>query len=83
MDSAFWQSVLPICRFEAGALTSLELHPVTLGLNRPRTERGEPALAGSEEGAAILDRLGELSAPFGTKLTIEKAGTRVVGRVKI
>jgi poly-gamma-glutamate capsule biosynthesis protein CapA/YwtB (metallophosphatase superfamily) len=83
MDSAFWQSVLPICRFEGGVLTSLELHPVTLGLNRPRTERGEPALAGSEEGAAILDRLGELSAPFGTKLTVEKAGTRVVGRVKI
>jgi poly-gamma-glutamate capsule biosynthesis protein CapA/YwtB (metallophosphatase superfamily) len=82
-NPAFWQTVLPICRFEAGALVSLELHPVTLGLGRPRTERGEPALAGAEEGAAILDRLGELSAPFATQLTIAKTGNRVVGRLKL
>ncbi|MDB4893791.1 MAG: poly-gamma-glutamate biosynthesis protein [Firmicutes bacterium] len=82
-DTAFWQSVLPICKFEGGKLAALELHPITLGLARPRTERGEPTLAGSEEGTAILDRLAQLSAPFGTRLTVEKAGNRVMGRVTL
>jgi poly-gamma-glutamate capsule biosynthesis protein CapA/YwtB (metallophosphatase superfamily) len=82
-NPAFWQAVVPICRFEDGVLRSVALHPITLGLEASRTERGAPVLAGAEEGAAILAGLAGLSAPYGTVIEVERVGERVVGRIKL
>lgn len=82
-DPRFWESVVPVCRFAGGRVTSIELHPVTLGLGQPRTRRGEPGLAQAADGEKVLNQLAELSAPFGTGIRIEKRGERVVGLVEL
>lgn len=81
-DPAFWQTVLPICRFRGGQLVAMELHPITLNLERGRTQRGIPALASPEEGQTILAQLARLCEPFGTTIAIETRGARVIGRLK-
>jgi len=82
-DRRFWQSVLPVMRYEGGRLASLELHPIELGLDRPRPERGVPRLAGSDEGREILAGLAALSAPFGTQIDVVVDGGRAIGRVRL
>jgi poly-gamma-glutamate capsule biosynthesis protein CapA/YwtB (metallophosphatase superfamily) len=82
-DPAFWEGVLPVCRFEDGVCREIALHPVELGLPRPRPERGCPRLAGEEHGRRILADLAELSAPLGTAIRVERHGTRSVGRVAL
>ena len=70
-DASAWQSVIAECRFSNGALAEMQLAPVQLnaeGVDGDLTTRGRPSLAHGAEAAAILDRLSELSAPFGTKI---------------
>jgi poly-gamma-glutamate capsule biosynthesis protein CapA/YwtB (metallophosphatase superfamily) len=70
-DASAWQSVIAECRFSGGALAEMRLTPVQLnaeGVDGDATTRGRPSLARGAEAAAILDRLGELSAPFGTRI---------------
>jgi poly-gamma-glutamate synthesis protein (capsule biosynthesis protein) len=69
-EPRFWETVVPICSFADGKLSSLEIHPVTLGLGQARHLRGRPRLATGEEAARILDRFASLSEPFGTHLEI-------------
>jgi poly-gamma-glutamate capsule biosynthesis protein CapA/YwtB (metallophosphatase superfamily) len=83
VDRRIWQTALPICRLEDGRFTSIELHPVKISLECPRGQRGVPGLASAEEGEEILDHWAQLSAAFGTKLSIEKTGPRAVGRVAL
>ncbi|WP_138005631.1 CapA family protein [Halalkalirubrum salinum] len=80
-DSAFWESVLPVCEFdtETGDLESIELHPIELGHELPRPQRGRPLIAEGETAAKILEDLIEFSAPYGTKISVE--GNR--GRINI
>jgi poly-gamma-glutamate capsule biosynthesis protein CapA/YwtB (metallophosphatase superfamily) len=78
-DARFWECALPICTFEDGALTGIELHPVTLGHGRPRSRRGTPSLAASDDAQRILGYLGELSQPFGTEISVRNG----VGEVKV
>lgn len=72
-DSAFWESVLPVCTFdtETGNLDSMRLYPLNLGHENPRPRRGRPLSADGERATAILDHLAELSKPYGTTLTVE------------
>ena len=80
-DIRFWQSVLPVCRYEDLRLKSIDLYPVELRLGAPhRAQRGEPHLADAAMGADILKRLAEMSEPYGFKISIEPVGERVVGR---
>lgn len=76
-----WQSVLPMCNFNDGVLTGMDLHPVTLGLSDPRTRRGEPRLAPAAEGRGILAGLAEVSGPLGVSIDVADCGAHVVGRV--
>jgi poly-gamma-glutamate capsule biosynthesis protein CapA/YwtB (metallophosphatase superfamily) len=82
-DPRFWQSVLPICRYEGRDLRSIDLHPIELALGRGRGERGVPRLAGLAEGYAILAGLANLSEPFGTRIEVTEENGRVVGHVSI
>ena len=76
----FYETVLPVCQFENGKLAAMDLYPVVLGRTAPRTHRGDPELAGADEGRAILQFIGAVSLPFGLKVDIVPCGDRVVGK---
>jgi hypothetical protein len=78
-DPVYWESVVPRCRFEGGTLAEVTLHPVDLGRQRPRPDRGSPRLASPEHGRAVLGRLGELCAPYGCRIAVEQRGGYAVG----
>jgi poly-gamma-glutamate synthesis protein (capsule biosynthesis protein) len=79
-DPIFWESVLASPVFEDGALDHVVLHPVTLGYGLDRPQRGRPMLANAEDGRRIIERLGELSRPYGTTVRYDSA--RNVGIVE-
>ena len=75
----FWfESVVPVCVFSAHRLQMIKLYPITIEPNA-RDRSGIPSTAGSERGRAILERLKELSAAFGTKVEISDG----VGLVRV
>lgn len=63
-----WESVVPLVRFEDGALASVELHPITLGFGLPRPQRGRPLLASGELARKIIGDVQEYSAEYGTEI---------------
>jgi poly-gamma-glutamate synthesis protein (capsule biosynthesis protein) len=67
----YWESVLGIVDFDNGALKKVELYPLYLGWDRPRSQRGRPTLAKGEIAARILERMQKLSEPYGTKIRLE------------
>ena len=80
---AFWQSVVPVCRFSPEGISQLELHPITLRFDKERPQRGSPALADTEEAERILEGLRDLSEELGTTITKETRGERLVGAVDL
>jgi len=79
-DERFWQSVIPVCRFEDWNLVSLEFHPIELNFRaRHRSRRGEPRLADYNAGAGILEQLAGLSEEFGLEIESRKSGGRALG----
>jgi poly-gamma-glutamate capsule biosynthesis protein CapA/YwtB (metallophosphatase superfamily) len=72
-DDAVWQSVVAECRFSGGHFCDMTLTPLQLnarGAGGPGdlATRGRPSIARGATADAILDRLAELSWPFGTVL---------------
>lgn len=67
-DPAYWESVIAEPRFVDGALQEVRLYPITLGYGKPRPQRGRPLLASPADGRRIIERLANLSAPFGTEV---------------
>lgn len=79
-DARYWECVLPTCEFRDGELTAIALQPVTLGHGQPRSRRGTPRLANSNDARRILGYLSELSREFGTEITqTDGVGTVRVG----
>jgi len=76
-DRRYWESVVPTLTYDGGALSGIELTPITLGWKEARHRRGRPRLAEGEEGQAILNRFAELSRPFGTKVSINGGSASV------
>lgn len=76
----FWQAVIGRLRF-GGGRPELELVPITLGRQLPRHRRGVPSVARGDAGRAVLDRLQELSQPYGTKLAIGGTADRPTATV--
>lgn len=66
----FWQTVVPRCVFAGGDLDRVELHPVTLQRDQPRSQRGVPVVATGAEATEILDDAVSASEPFGTSITV-------------
>jgi poly-gamma-glutamate synthesis protein (capsule biosynthesis protein) len=77
----FWESVVARYTYDDGELTGAELHPIVLGRDDPRSRRGCPRLASPADGVRILEHVSELSAPFGTRLEIDRHGQRCIGRI--
>ncbi|MBM2715747.1 CapA family protein [Mesorhizobium caraganae] len=70
-DTIFYESVVTISRFEQNQLAELRLHPIELRRLNRFANRGVPRLAPASQAKAILERLQELSKPFGTRIEIE------------
>lgn len=70
-DKRFWQTIVPVCDFENGRLSRIEIVPVTLDHGQSVHRRGRPRLAEGEEAGEILARLARLSETFGTKVRQE------------
>ena len=67
-DRRMFESVIPCWEMdEEGKLTKLELMAIELGFGKPRSRNGLPAPA---KDSSILERLAEMSAPYGTKMEI-------------
>lgn len=74
-----WRGAVPVLKYEKGQLREIKLHPIDLGPQLPRHERGRPMLAekGGEAYRAVIAHYQEVSRPFGT--TISDDGVVKVG----
>lgn len=72
-----FRSVIPYLEFEDGKLTHLELLPLELGFEKPRTFKGIPYRANEEMSREIFETLSSLSASYGTKLSLEDGVIRI------
>lgn len=61
-----WRSVMASWTMEEDRITQVRFHPISLGMDQPRTRRGTPVPG--DEG--VLRHLAELSRPFGTEIRI-------------
>ena len=71
-DMRYWQTVVPICRFEGDSLAEVTIHPVSLGLGEKRHRRGRPRLASRQEADGILNTYATLSERYLTRMTIQQ-----------
>lgn len=69
----YWESVIAVPAFQDGGLVEVRLYPITLGYGKPRPQRGRPRLADEEAGRRIIDKLRELSQPFGVEVQYRAA----------
>jgi poly-gamma-glutamate capsule biosynthesis protein CapA/YwtB (metallophosphatase superfamily) len=76
---AFFESILAVGRYERGRLTQIELHPFKLVQSAQPATHGLPASVAPAEARAILERMRELSRPFGTQIRL----TDGVGVVRV
>jgi poly-gamma-glutamate capsule biosynthesis protein CapA/YwtB (metallophosphatase superfamily) len=68
-EPVWWEGVIARATFDRGALTSLQLQPIDLGAGLPKEERGIPRLAEPARARDIVDRLSQLSAQLGTRVS--------------
>ena len=64
-------------KWEGGKFVEAELHPITLGFQTPRSERGRPKLASGADAERILDMMVTRSKSFGATVT-KKNGVGIV-----
>lgn len=74
-DRRMMEAIIPYFEMEDGELTHLELLPIELGFGEPRYRLGNPRVC-TDRG--IIERLAEISAPFGTEITINDSGIGIV-----
>ncbi len=74
-DIRMFESVIPYWEIEDGKMTRLELMPILLKFDAPRSRYGMPQI---NKNAGIIEKLIELSKPFGTDIII-KDGIGIVG----
>jgi len=71
VPDAWDESIVPVCVFRAHRLQMIKLYPIEIYPNGG-DRSGMPSIAANEHGRAILERLKELSAAFGTKVDISE-----------
>jgi len=70
-EAKWWEGVIATATFQRGALNSLELRPIDLGVDMPLSQRGTPHLAAGDRAIEILQRLNVLSNDLGTQIRVE------------
>ena len=78
-SDGWWSGAVAVASFDAGALQSLQVHPIDLGAERPAASRGIPRKPAATRAARILDALARLSRQYGTRIRMENG----VGHVEI
>lgn len=63
-----WFSVMAGWTMEDGKVTGISLYPISLGMEKKRSQKGVPVMTGDEE---VLKYLADLSIPYGTQIRIE------------
>lgn len=63
-----WEAIMGAWTIEDGKVTEVQLYPISLGMKKPRPQKGVPVLSGDEK---FLARLAELSKPYGTNIEIK------------
>lgn len=76
-DREYWDSVLATTRWEGSKFVELQLHPITLGYQASRADRGRPKLASGADAARILEVMTARSKAFGARVTV-KDGVGIV-----
>lgn len=74
-DRRMMEAVIPYFEMEDGELTHLELMPIELGFGEPRYRLGNPRFCPDR---GIIERLADMSASYGTKITINEDGIGIV-----
>jgi poly-gamma-glutamate capsule biosynthesis protein CapA/YwtB (metallophosphatase superfamily) len=69
-DREYWDSVAVVTKWNGGKFIEAELHPITLGFQTPRSERGRPKLATGADAARILEMVTTRSKAFGATVTV-------------
>lgn len=77
LTRAFWETVLPVCEYEDGTLAGIELHPLELGYDRPRPQRGVPRPAEGETARRILREFDECCDAYDVEVRIEDGRGRI------
>jgi len=73
-----WISVFPRMTFKDEKLTDLQLYPVYLGQDKPRSQRGRPLLAKGALAEKILKEIKALSLEYGTEIVIKDGIGKVI-----
>lgn len=75
-DHRMLETVIPYFEIENDKLTYLELMPVELNFDKMKVwQMGNPRFSNQH---GIIERLSEMSASFGTKITIDNRGFGIV-----
>ena len=82
-DERFWETILPVCTFHKRKLTKIDMVPVTLQLNKPRTQRGAPVVADKNHAEKIFENLIEVSAEFATDIHLVEHDDTIKGRIRL
>ena len=69
-DPVYWHSIVAECRFESRRLDQITLHPIDMGHDSPRSQRGRPVLAEGRVMRVTLDRIKRLSRVFGVNVEV-------------
>ena len=74
-DRRMLESVIPYFEMEDGKLVKLELMPIELSFDAPVWRSGNPAFS---DRHGIIQRLAQMSAPYGTAITVDGRGYGIV-----
>lgn len=74
-DHRMLESVIPYFEMKDGALTKLELMPIELQFDEPVWRSGNPRFSNQH---GIIERLAEISGPYGTKISVDSRGYGIV-----
>jgi poly-gamma-glutamate synthesis protein (capsule biosynthesis protein) len=74
-DRRMLESVIPYFEMEDGVLTYLELMPIELQFDKKVWQSGNPRFSADH---GIIQRLADMSAPFGVKISIDSRGFGIV-----
>ena len=74
-DHRMLKAVIPTFTMEDGKLTHLELMPIELQFDQPIWRNGNPRFS---DRHGIIEHLAEISAPYGTEITVDDRGFGIV-----
>lgn len=63
-----WFSVMAGWTMEDGKVTQIQLYPISLGMEKQRSQKGVPVMTGDE---SVLNYLERISKAYGTKIRTE------------